>query len=208
MNGETYQSFSFPLVEFSKDIGLQNNQHNRKQLVHFFHELPGFVLGDWFSDEEFESLAAFPVVKVRHQQPNNFRTKLIVKISVAEEVFSSWKYPFYFPKDFYRYSNIDDGRVKLEILKSIASQVSIKKLFYIAHFLSTLTAISNQRKTFIKKNIIKQFQSLEKESFIDSQLTLHREDKTFKTITTQELTLLEINQTQIIVFYETNKYFK
>ena len=68
-------------------------------------------------------------------------------------------------------------------------------------------AISNQRKTAIKKNIIKQFQILEKEALIKSEITLYQKDNNRQTVTIQELSLAQINKTKIIGFYETNKYF-
>lgn len=96
-------------------------------------------------------------------------------------------------------------RVKLEILKSVANQGTIRKEFHLANFLLTLTSISNQRKTAIKKNIIQLFQSLQQTSLIETELSLYQKDKS--SIVTEKLTLAQINKTQTIVFYETNKYF-
>lgn len=113
LQGETFQSFSFPLVEFTKNIGLDNNYHNKQELVRFFHSLRALSLDQWFSEDEFQSIAAFPIVTVTGEQPWNNRTKLIVKVSVLNDCFAIWKYAFYFPKTFYLYDNADDRRVKL-----------------------------------------------------------------------------------------------
>jgi len=75
------------------------------------------------------------------------------------------------------------------------------------YFLSTLNSRSNKRTKDIKKNIIKQFQILEKEALIKSEITLYQKDDNRQTITIQELSLAQINKTKIIGFYETNKYF-
>lgn len=206
--GETFQSFSFPLVEFTKNIGLDNNYHNRQEVVRFFHSLRGLSLDQWFSEDEFQSIAAFPIVTVRREQPRNKRTKLIVKISVLKDFFSTWEYAFYFPKTFYLYDDADDRRVKLQFIGSVAGEVTIRKQFRLSYFLSTLNSISNQRKTAIKKNIIKQFQILEKEALIKSEITLYQKDDNRQTVTIQELSLAQINKTKIIGFYETNKYFR
>lgn len=206
--GETFQSFSFPLVEFTKNIGLDNNYHNRQEVVRFFHSLRGLSLDQWFSEDEFQSIAAFPIVTVRREQPRNKRTKLIVKVSVLKDFFSTWKYAFYFPKTFYLYDDADDRRVKLQFIGSVAGEVTIRKQFRLSYFLSTLNSISNQRKTAIKKNIIKQFQILEKEALIKSEITLYQKDDNRQTVTIQELSLAQINKTKIIGFYETNKYFR
>ena len=59
-----------------------------------------------------------------------------------------------------------------------------------------------------KKNIIKQFQILEKEALIKPEITLYQKDDNRQTVTIQELSLPQINKTKIIGFYETNKYFR
>ena len=207
LQGETFQSFSFPLVEFTKNIGLKNNYHNRQELLRFFYSLPYISLDQWCSEDEFQNIAVFPIVKVRREQPGNKNTKLIVKISVLNEFFSNWKYAFYFPKTFYLHDNSDDRRVKLQFIVSIAGEATIRKQFPLSYFLSTLNSISNQRKKTIKKNIIKQFQMLQKEAIIQSDITLYQKDNNKQTITIQELSIPQINKTKKIGFYETNKYF-
>ena len=76
------------------------------------------------------------------------------------------------------------------------------------YFLSTLNSRSNKRTKDIKKNIIKQFQILEKEALIKPEITLYQKDDNRQTVTIQELSLTQINKTKIIGFYETNKYFR
>lgn len=208
LQGQTFQSFSFPLVEFTKNIGLDNTYDNRQELVRFFHSLRALSLDQWFSEDEFQSIAAFPIVTVTREQPRNNRTKLIVKVSVLNDCFSTWKYAFYFPKTFYLYDNADDMRVKLQFIFSVAGQVTIWKEFPLIYFLSTLNSRSNKRTKDIKKNIIKQFQILEKEALIKSEITLYQKDDNRQTVTIQELSLAQINKTKIIGFYETNKYFR
>ena len=67
--GEIFQSFSFPLVEFTKNIGLDNNYHNRQEIIRFFHSLRGLSLDQWFSEDEFQSIATFLIVTVTREQP-------------------------------------------------------------------------------------------------------------------------------------------
>ena len=141
-----------------------------------------------------------------YEQPNNKYTKLIVKISIAKDFISTWHYPFYFPKNFYSYLNQDDLRVKLEILKTIASQHSIQKEFNISNFLKSLPTMSNQRIKAIKNNIIYLFKSLQKEYFIEAELKLYQNDN--MTIKVNQLTLSQVNRTKTIIFYETTKFFK
>ena len=100
----------------TKNIGLDNTYDNRQELVRFFHSLLALSLNQWFSEDEFQSIAAFPIIKVTREQPGNNRTKLIVKVSGLNDCFSTWKYAFYFPKTFYLYDNADDMRVKLQFI--------------------------------------------------------------------------------------------
>ena len=206
LNDQVFQTFAFPLSEFAQNIGFnkQNYTHyQRQQLRSFFEQLRKISLTDWFSDEEFTSLAIFPVTRVVYEHPNNKYTKLIVKISIAKDFLSTWNYPFYFPRNFYSYVNQDDLRVKLEILKAVASQASIRKEFYISNFLESLPSMSNQRITAIKENIIFLFQTLQKESFIEAELSVDQ-----KTIKVNQLNIAQINKSRTIVFYETSKFFK
>lgn len=99
-------------------------------------------------------------------------------------------------------------RVKLQFIFSVAGQVTIRKEFPLTYFLSTLNSMSNKRIKDIKKNIIKQFQILEKETLIKSEITLYQKDDNHQTVTIQELSISQINKTKIISFYETNKYFR
>ena len=99
--------------------------------------------------------------------------------------------------------NQDDLRVKLEILKAVASQASIRKEFYLSHFLESLPPMSNQRIKAIKENIIYLFQTLQKESFIEAELSLDQ-----KTIKVNQLNIAQINKSRTIIFYETGKFFK
>ena len=108
LQGQTFQSFSFPLVEFTKNIGLDNTYDNRQELVRFFHSLRSLSRDQWFSEDQFQSIAAFLIITVTREQPWNNRTKVIVKVSVLNDCFSTWKYAFYFPKTFYLYDNADD----------------------------------------------------------------------------------------------------
>lgn len=99
-------------------------------------------------------------------------------------------------------------RVKLQFIFSVAGQVTFWKEFPLIYFLSTLNSRSNKRTKDIKKNIIKQFQILEKEALIKSEITLYQKDDNRQTVTIQELSIAQINKTKIIGFYETNKYFR
>ena len=209
LNGEVFQTFTFPLNEFAQNIGFnkQNYTHyQRQKLLSFFKQLQKISLTEWFTDDEFKNVLVFPVIKVIYQQPGNKHTKLIVKISIAKDFLSSWNYPFYFPKDFYSYVSQDDLRVKLEILKTIASQPTIRKEFYLHNFFNNLPTMSNKRTSAIKSNIKNLFESLQKEFFIEADLKLHQKDG--MVLTTNELTLTQINKTETIVFYETTKFFK
>ena len=208
LNGQTFQSFAFPIVEFAKNIDLDNTYDNRQTLVQFFYSLRVLSINQWFSEDEFQSTAAFPIVNLTREQPGNNRTKLIVKISVLNDCFSTWKYAFYFPRTFYLHDNADDMRVKLQFIFSIAGQITIRKEFPLIYFLSNFNSRSNQKINKIKKNIIKQFKILEKEGLIRPEIILYKKDDNRQTVTIQELSLAQINKTKIIQFHETDKYFR
>ena len=55
----------------------------------------------------------------------------------------------------------------------------------------------------IKQNIIQQFRLLQKERIIENDIKLLKKNKSF--ITTQELTIQDINSAFLIVYYEVFK---
>ena len=101
------------------------------------------------------------------------------------------------------FDNKDDLRVKVAIIKSFSEQIPIRKQFLIYKFLNKFNSISNKRKTKIKQNIIQQFRLLQKERIIENDIKLMKKNKSF--ITTQELTIQDINSAFLIVYYEVFK---
>ena len=77
INGEILNTFSFPLTEFAKQIGLHPlNSYQRKNLLEFFRKLQDLpLIYQWFSDSEFRSSIIFPIIRVTNQSSKY--TKLI-----------------------------------------------------------------------------------------------------------------------------------
>jgi len=202
LNHEVYYNLKFNLVSFAKTININyRSTYQRQKLIHFFNSLQSAPPNmEWFSDEEFVSIIGFPIVKIQKNYSDH--TKLVVQVSVSEK-FYNWKYPFYFPNSFFNFDNKDDLRVKVAIIKSFSEQIPIRKQFLIYKFLNKFNSISNKRKTKIKQNIIQQFRLLQKERIIENDIKLLKKNKSF--ITTQELTIQDINSAFLIVYYEVFK---
>jgi hypothetical protein len=130
LNKELYYNFSFPLVDFARQIGLHPlKTYQRKKLLEFFYQLQGLppVYG-WFSDLEFRSALIFPVIRIQNQTSKH--TKLMVHITVSKS-FYNLQYPFHFPKSFWIYENQYDFRLKFAIIESISNQISTRKVLKI-----------------------------------------------------------------------------
>ena len=199
LNGEFYYTFSFPLVDFARQIDLHPlNAYQRKKLLKFFYQLQGLPLVyQWFSDFEFRSALSFPVIRIKNQTSKH--TKLMIHITVSES-FYNLQYPFYFSKSFYTFENKYDFRLKFAIIESISHQPSTQKILHLEDLFNRL---NNQNKTYMKNNLIQQFQHLKDGGFIQNEFYLVQNDK--ETIQVNKLTRELINSTKQIIFYENIK---
>lgn len=145
VNEENLTTFSFPLTEFAKQIGLHPlNYYQRKNLLKFFHNLQDLPpIYQWFSDSEFRSSIIFPIIRVTNESSKH--TKLIISITVCE-AFYNLTYPFYFPNNFNIFHNKYDFRLKFAIIHSISCQLSNRKGLY---FEDLLNGLNNKNKNYI-----------------------------------------------------------
>lgn len=199
LNGEFYYTFSFPLVDFARRIGLHSlDTYQRKKLLKFFYELQGLPpIYQWFTDFEFRSSLIFPVIRIKNQTSKH--TKLMIHITVSES-FYNLQYPFYFPKSFYTFENKYDFRLKFAIIESISHPLSSRKILYLEDLFNHL---NNQNKSYMKNNLIQQFQYLKDGEFIQNKFYLVQNDK--ETIQVNKLTRELINSTKQLIFYENIK---
>lgn len=194
LNEELYYNFSFPLVDFARQIGLHPlNTYQRRNLLEFFYQLQGLPLVYlWFSDFEFRSALIFPVIRIDNYTSNH--TKIMVHITVSKS-FYNIKYPFHFPKSFCTYENRYDFTVKFTIIESICHQKSTRKVLKLEDLFNKL---NNKNKTYMKTNLIQQLQHLNDAGVIQNKIYLN--DK--QTIHINKLTIPLINSTKQIIFYE------
>jgi len=194
LNEELYYNFSFPLVDFARQIGLHPlNTYQRKNLLKFFYQLQHVPrVYQWFNDSEFRSALIFPVIRIENY--NSKHTKLMVHITVSKS-FYNLKYPFHFPESFWTYENRYDFRVKFIIIESICQQESTRKVLEIEDLFNKL---NNKNKTYMRTNLIQQLQHLNDAGVIQNEIYLN--DK--QTIHINKLTIPLINSTKQIIFYE------
>ena len=196
LNGQLYYTFSFPLVDFARRINLYPlDTYQRKKLLTFFSQLQGLPpIFQWFTDFEFRSSLIFPVIRIQNQTSKH--TKLIISITVSQS-FYNFQYPFHFPNSFYTFKNKYDFLIKFAIIQSFSSQISTKKVLNLPDLFKTL---SNQNKTYMKNNLIQQFQHLKDGNFIENEIYLLQKNN--QTIQVNQLTIPLINYTKQLIFYE------
>ncbi len=199
LNGEFYYTFSFPLTDFAKRINLYPlDTYRRKKLLTFLEQMQDLPpVYQWFSGFEFRSSLVFPVIRVKNQTSKH--TKLIIHITVSES-FYKLQYPFYFPDSFYTFENRYDLISKFAIIKAISSQFSTRKVL---HLEDLFKGLNNQNKTYIKNNLIQQFQHLNHDGLIHNKFHLVQKDK--ETIQVNKLTKELLSSTQQLIFYENIK---
>lgn len=196
LNEELYYNFSFPLVDFARQIGVHPlNTYQRKKLLKFFYQLQQLpMICLWFGDSEFRSALIFPVLRIENYTSKH--TKLMVHITVSES-FYNLKYPFHFPKSFLTYKNRYDFTVKFTIIESICHQKSTRKVLQLEDLFNKF---NNKNKTYMKTNLIQQLQHLNDAGIIQNEIYLNY--KQTKTIHINKLTIPLINSTKQIIFYE------
>jgi len=189
-------TFSFPLTEFAKQIGLHLlNSYQRKNLLEFFRKLQYLPpIYQWFSDSEFRSSIVFPIIRVTNESSKH--TKLIITITVCE-AFSHLTYPFYFPNCFFIFHHKYDFMIKFSIIQSMSCQLSNRKILYLEDLLNGL---NNKNKNYILKNLIQQFQYLNNKKFIKDEFFLLQKDN--QIIQPNQLTKQLIKSTKQLIFYE------
>ena len=194
LNEELYYNFSFPLVDFARQIGLHPlDTYQRKKLLKFFYQLQELPpVYQWFSDSEFRSALTFPVIRIENYTSKH--TKLMFHITVSKS-FYNLKYPFHFSKSFWTYENRYDFRVKFTILEFICQQKSTRKVLELEDLFNKL---NNKNKTYMRTNLIQQLQHLNDAGVIQNEIYLN--DK--QTIHINKLTIPLINSTKQIIFYE------
>lgn len=196
INGEILNTFSFPLTEFTKQIGLHPlNSYQRKNLLEFFRKLQDLpTIYQWFSNSEFRSSIIFPIIQVTNQSSKY--TKLIVSITVCEAFFHL-TYPFYFPNNFFIFHNKYDFRIKFAIIKSISCKLSNRKILYLEDLLNGL---NNKNRNYVLQNLIQQFHYLDNKKFIKDEFYLLQKDN--QIVQVNKLTKQLINSTKQLTFYE------
>lgn len=194
LNKELYYNFSFPLVDFARQIDLHPlNTYQRKNLLRFFYQLQHVPLVyQWLSDSKFRSALIFPVIRIENYTSKQI--KLMVHITVYKS-FYNLKYPFHFPENFWTYENRYDFRVKFTIIESICQQKSTRKVLELEYLFNKL---NNKNKTYIRTHLIRQLQHLNDAEVIQNEIYLN--DK--QTIHINKLTIPLINSTKQIIFYE------
>lgn len=196
VNNEYLYTFTFFLTDFAKQIGLHPlNSYQRKNLLEFFCKLQDLTpIYQWFSDSDFRSATAFPIIRVTNQSSKH--SKLIVNITVSKS-FYDINYPFCFPNNFYLLDNKYDLKLKFAIVISMSSQSSTRKVLHIQNLLKGL---NNKNKNEIIKNIIQQFQYLKTNKIIQNELYLLQNGN--NVIYVNKLTKSLIKSSKQLIFFE------
>lgn len=159
----SYRVVTFRLQDFltfqNKDY--QNNRYQLKKLKHFFEELQSGILLTSFSDNYFQSLVAVPFVRF-----DKIQKFWVGKVWLVNDLFH-YSYPFCLPNFFNTKLIKDEFEVRFKFIQ-IFSSINIEKIFCIQEFLELYpSAISNQRKTNIKKYWIELVQEFKNNDLIE-----------------------------------------
>ena len=161
--GQVYYSFTFPLIEFIRYIGMNPKSHSqRTKVLNILTTLqtlePIIQIIQNFDDHYFQSSLIVPAFNIKKK-----KNKWIVSVALAKELYS-YSYPFQFSTYFTTYKYNYQFQVKLQIIQAISVR-SLKKQFYVQDFLSQFN-VSHAKQTQIKNVIIQTLDELKKNQVI------------------------------------------
>jgi len=196
--GQVYYSFTFPLIEFIRYIGMNPKSHSQRtkvlNILTTLQTLEPIIQN--FDDHYFQSSLIVPAFNIKKK-----KNKWIVSVALAKELYS-YSYPFQFSTYFTTYKYNYQFQVKLQIIQAISVQ-SLKKQFYVQDFLSQFN-VSHAKQTQIKNVIIQTLDELKKNQVIQAQIEIHKTDNSL--IKTNIITARLLTKTKIIYFYEIMQY--
>ena len=198
VNGQNYTTVQFRLLDFMKTVNCQANSYQRQQFLQFFNQLQSLPpFREKFADRKFRQLLFFPVVNAIQETK---RGPWIIQISVAEHLMKD-AYPFHLPPSFFTYSNTMNLDVKLSIIKALAQEHSIQKIYDVQSFLNQFVKRRHSIQANIKRDIIYEFQNLIKFKIIESRFLFQGKDN--QPIIEKDLIEIEdLISSKYIIFYE------
>jgi hypothetical protein len=120
-----YYELKFPLSQFVKFTDMQLSNHSqREKLISYFYQLQKLdPIVKVFSNKAFRSYVCFPYVNCSNPSGNSW----IIEVLAAEKLFC-FPYPFQLPKSFLISNHKHDLRLKVRLMKSLASSKREKSL--------------------------------------------------------------------------------
>lgn len=183
-----YYSLKFPLSKFVKFTGIKISNHSeREKLILYFEKLQKLdPIVKKFSDKAFRSYVCFPYVECKNPLGNSWEIDLVA----AEELFY-FTYPFQLPKSFISSTHINDRRLKLRFLKSLAIS-SREKVLDLEEFFNRVNVPNNQW-IQVKKSIIQLLNKLVGNNIIQNQIEIKlksgkKTDQLIEKLTTYDIT--------------------
>jgi len=164
---QLYYCLEFPLSEFVKFTGIKISNHSeREKLIMYFEKLQKLdPIVKKFSDKAFQSYICFPYVGCENPLGNSW----MIEIFAAEELFY-FPYPFQLPRYFLFSMHINDRRLKLRFLKSLAVSNQEKTLDLEEFF--GIVNLPNKQLIQIKKSMIKLFKGLVESNTIQNEIEI------------------------------------
>ena len=184
VKNRNYYYLKFPLSKFVQYTGIKiSNKSDRKDLIEFFkqlHKLDPIVKE--FSDGSFQSYVCFLYAGCQ-----NYTGKAwFIDVYVAEELV--WfMYPFQLPGSFLIFKQKNDLRLKIRLIKALATNTETK-LLDLQELFSVVNA-SNNNLIKLKRQIINLLKELLAYQIIHSQLEIVFKNGSRKQVSIEHLTI-------------------
>ena len=201
LNGQTYITVEFKLANFLKEVNPNSTRSTfqRAELISFFNNLQGMPpFKEQFAERKYKSILFFPVVNTIQKTSHG---PWIIQIAIAEPLFD-YSYPFYFPSSFLKAGNDLNLQVKLSIIRSFASDRSIKKTYSIERFFKEFENRNYSMKAKVKRQILQEFHNLLKSKIIQRRFIFVPKKNNQDILLKDNIELKDIHSSKYIYFYE------
>ena len=198
IRNQFYCILKFPLSQFVRFTGVKlSNYTKREKLILYFQQLQKLdPIVKVFSNKTFQSYVCFPYVGCE----NTSGTSWLIEVFVAEELFC-FPYPFQLPNSFLHSVSKNDLRLKIRLIKSLATSERNKTLD-LEEFFNTIS-LSNNQLIQIKKNIIQLLNNLVENMIIKNGIEIllksgKKINRLIRDLSTSDIT----RRIKLIKFYE------
>lgn len=184
----------FKLTQFMKFINIPINQYQLTKSRQYFEKFTYTTLSTKIFTEEFlQNIVRFPSIKILKKN-----RAWVIQAPIIDRLYL-YSYPFALSSSLLIYNDRYQLQVRFAILQSFCT-LSLTKTFFVTQFLSKFSTTPPQKRAYIKKLILDQFNELQRLNYINNTYIVILKSK--EVIHVHQLNISLVRKAQSIEYYE------